>query len=77
MLFTASVVLDVTVDLSVYCTNEKYYSAYEDASAREVLQKKIKENVSVVFRHESFLFVFSIHVLVLFEFMFKTKALFT
>ena len=58
MLFTASVVLDVTVDLSVYFTNEKYYSAYEDASAREVLQKKIKENVSVVFSHESFLFVF-------------------
>lgn len=77
MLFTASVILDVTVDLSVYFTNEKYYSAYEDASAREVLQKKIKDNVSVVFRHESFLFVFSIHALLLFEFMFKTKALFT
>ena len=47
------------MDLSVYFTEEQYYSAYEDASARELLQKKIKDNVSVVFRHDLFYLLFS------------------
>ena len=58
-LFTALVILDVNVDLLAYFTEEQYYSAYEGASAREALQEKIKDNVSVVFRYESFYLFFS------------------
>ena len=45
---TVSIILDVTVDLSLYFTEEEYYSQYKDNSqARMKLQEKIKDNVSV------------------------------
>ena len=45
---TVSLILDVTVDLSLYLTEEEYYSQYEhDNQARAKLQEKIKDNVSV------------------------------
>ena len=45
---TVSIILDVTVDLSLYFTEEEYYSQYKDNSqTRMKLQKKIKDNVSV------------------------------
>ena len=43
-----SVISDVAVDLSLYFTEEKHHSYYEDdISAEMILKKRIKENVSV------------------------------
>ena len=48
MIDTASVILDVSVDLSLYLTEEKYHSQYEDDNeAKMILKERIKENVSV------------------------------
>ena len=45
---TVSIILDVTVDLSLYFTEEEYYPQYnDDNQARMKLQEKIKDNVSV------------------------------
>ena len=45
---TVSIILDVTVDLSLYFTEEEYYSQYkDDIQARTKLQEKIKDNISV------------------------------
>ena len=46
MIYTVSVILDIAVDLSLYFTDEEYYPAYKDESARNILQDKIKKNVS-------------------------------
>ena len=48
MIDTVSVILDVSVDLSLYLTEEKYHSQYEDdTEAKMILKERIKENVSV------------------------------
>ena len=48
MIDTASVILDVSVDLSLYLTEEKYHSQYEDdIEAKMILKDIIKEKVSV------------------------------
>ena len=48
MIDTASVILDVSADLSLYLTEEKYHSQYEDdIEAKMILKERIKENVSV------------------------------
>ena len=40
-----SIILDVTVDLSLYFTEEEYHPAYKDKSGRKILQDKIKQNI--------------------------------
>ena len=46
---TVLLILDVSVDLSLYLLEEKYYSLYENdfEAAKNILQERIKKNVSV------------------------------
>lgn len=40
-----SIILGVTMDISLYFTEEEYYSKYKEKSGRKILQDKIKKNV--------------------------------
>ena len=40
-----SIILDVTLDISLYFTEEEYYPKYKEKSGRKILQDKIKKNV--------------------------------
>ena len=48
-MLTALLILDVSVDLSLYFLEEKYYSLYENdfEAAKDILQRRINKNVSV------------------------------
>ena len=48
-MLTVLLILDVNVDLSLYLLEEKYYSLYENdfEGAKNILQERIKKNVSV------------------------------
>lgn len=61
---TVSIILDVTVDLSLYFTEEEYYPQYKDnIQAKLILQEKIKDSVSFSFRIFLFIFVFILTLL--------------
>ena len=48
-MLTVLLILDVSVDLSLYLLEEKYYSLYENdfEAAKDIIQRRIKKNVSV------------------------------
>ena len=44
--YTVSVTLDVSVNLSLYFTDEEYYPDYKDEPVRNILLETFKQNVS-------------------------------
>ena len=53
-----SIILGVTMDISLYFTEEEYYPKYKEKSGRKIFQDKIKKNVRFYFIAHSFLILF-------------------